>query len=420
MITHNGEAKIIGRHYQTGEMVTINLNGGVITGISCCDTAAGNASHRAAGKTTYEADGKTGYEADGKPTDRSAGTGLIISPGLCDLQVNGYAGLDLNTEPLLPEVVRDISAKLWEEGVTTFLPTLITNSTENLQRSLGSVAEACRLFPEAAGAVGGIHLEGPFISPENGARGAHPAEHVRPPDWDFFCRLQESCGGMIRIITLSPEWPGSAEFIKRAAESGVIVAIGHTSATPGQIREAVDAGATLSTHLGNGSHQMLHRHRNYLWEQLAADELYATIISDGFHLPDSLMKVFLRMKPGKTILVSDATGLTGMPPGDYQTHIGGEVTLTEGGKLHVRGNPDMLAGSGKSLLHCVQTLASRQLVTLAEALDMAGRIPYRLAGAGGDCFLGTGGVADIVILRQDDDRLGVVRTIKGGKTVFRL
>lgn len=382
------EMTITGRHYLSGKGVRITFDGAIISDVS--------------------------------ETGTSAGHEMIIAPGLCDLQVNGYAGLDLNTEPLFPETVRDISVKLWSEGVTTFFPTVITNSSENLRKSLKAIAEACRLYPEVAGAVGGIHLEGPFISPENGARGAHPAGHVRPPDWDLFCQLQESCDGMIRIVTLSPEWPGSAEFIRQAARNGVIAAIGHTSATPEQIREAVDAGATLSTHLGNGSHQMLPRHRNYLWEQLASDELYATIISDGFHLPYSLMKVFLRMKPGKIILVSDATSLTGMPPGDYVTHIGGEVTLTGGGKLHVRGNPDMLAGSGKSLLHCVQTLASRGLTSVAEALDMAGRIPYRMAGVPGDCFLGPGGVSDIVLLTQEDDGLQIVRTIKRGKTVFRL
>jgi N-acetylglucosamine-6-phosphate deacetylase len=223
---------------------------------------------------------------------------------------------------------------------------------------------------------------------------------------------------MIRIITLSPEWPEAAAFIRRAAEGGVTVAIGHTSATPEQIRGAVAAGATLSTHLGNGSHQMLPRHRNYIWEQLAADELYASMISDGFHLPDAVMKVFMRMKPGKIILVSDATALTGMPPGDYNTHIGGDVTLTEEGKLHVKGNPDMLAGSGKSLLHCVETLAAKGLATMARALEMAGRTPYKLAGLPGDCLPVRGGVADLVMLREDNGRLKVVRTIKSGITVY--
>ncbi len=387
MTRHNDDNIITGRLYLTGEAVRITLADDLIANM----------------EKAREGDDKS----------------LVIAPGLTDLQVNGYGGLDLNTDPLLPETVRDISVKLWSEGVTTFFPTIITNSSERIQNYVSVIADACSRFPEAAGAVGGIHLEGPFISPENGARGAHPVEHVRPPDWDLFCEWQEACGGMIRIITLSPEWPESADFIRRAAGSGVTVSIGHTAATPEQIREAVTAGATLSTHLGNGSHQMLPRHRNYIWEQLAADELYASIISDGFHLPDAVMKVFLKMKPGKIILVSDATGLTGMPPGDYNTHIGGAVTLTEAGKLHVKGNPDMLAGSGKSLLHCVETLVSKGLATLSEALDMAGRTPYRMAGMPGDCLPVRGGVADLVLLREESGGLQVVRTIKKGKTVYR-
>ncbi len=348
------------------------------------------------------------------------GSGYLIAPGLTDLQVNGYAGFDLNTEPLMPETVRGIAVRLWSEGVTTFFPTLITNSEGNMVRSVRAIAEACRQWPEAAGAVGGIHLEGPFISREEGARGAHPAEYVRPPDFELFSEWQEAAGGMIRIITLSPEWPGSADFIRKASASGVIVAIGHTAATPEQIREAIEAGATLSTHLGNGSHQMLPRHRNYIWEQLAADELFITFISDGFHLPDSVMKVFMRMKPERAILVSDSTNFTGMASGDYSTHIGGEVTLTGAGKLHIKGNPNMLAGSGKSLLHCVQTLASKGLTSLADALDMAGLIPYRMAGLPGDKLLTPGGVADLVLISKDNEELRIVRTIKGGETVFRL
>ena len=348
------------------------------------------------------------------------GSGYLIAPGLTDLQVNGYAGLDLNTEPLMPETVRGIAVRLWSEGVTTFFPTLITNSEGNMVRSVRAIAEACRQWPEAAGAVGGIHLEGPFISREEGARGAHPAEYVRPPDFELFSEWQEAAGGMIRIITLSPEWPGSGDFIRKASASGVIVAIGHTSATPEQINEAVEAGATLSTHLGNGSHQMLPRHRNYIWEQLAADELFITFISDGFHLPDSVMKVFMRMKPERAILVSDSTNFTGMASGDYSTHIGGEVTLTGAGKLHIKGNPNMLAGSGKSLLHCVHTLASKGLTSLADALDMAGLIPYRMAGLPGDKLLAPGGVADLVLISKDNEELRIVRTIRGGETVFRL
>lgn len=412
------EILISGRHYRTDEPVTVVVEGEVINFVNS--------------------------NPDG------AGGELIVAPGLADLQVNGYGGMDFNTTPLLPETVRDISVRLWQDGVTTFFPTLITNSDENLTASLQAIARACTLYPEAAATVGGVHLEGPFISPEDGARGAHPAEHVRPPDRELFSRWQEACGGMIRIITLSPEWPGAAEFIRWVTGSGVIAAIGHTAATPGQIRKAVEAGATLSTHLGNASHQMLPRHRNYLWEQLAADELFATIISDGYHLPDSVMKVFLRAKPGRIMLISDATGLTGMPPGDYTTHIGGEVTLTAGGKLHMKGLPDVLAGSGKSLLHCLHTLVSKGLVGRGEAFDMAARLPLalvagerapqagliaargaaRMASAGdagshihrsvpgNEGMLVAGAVADLIVLREEPDGMRVVKTIKRGRVVY--
>jgi N-acetylglucosamine-6-phosphate deacetylase len=382
------EHTITGRDYLTGKPVKVTMQEGII------------------------------IETEEIPPGSDAG--YIIAPGLTDLQINGYAGIDLNSNNLLPEAVRDISVRLWSEGVTTFFPTIITNSPGNITSSVSAVAQACRLYPEAAGAVGGIHLEGPFISPEEGARGAHPAEHVRPPDWQLFSEWQEACGGIIRIVTLSPEWPGTTDFIRRACASGVIVAIGHTAATPEMIREAVSAGATLSTHLGNGSHQMLPRHRNYIWEQLAADELYASFIADGFHLPDAVMKVFLRTKPGKTILVSDSTNFTGMPPGNYSTHIGGEVTLTEAGKLHMRGTPDVLAGSGLSLLHCVNTLAVKGLVSQAEALDMAGKYPYFFAGLPGDMFPASGAVADLIMLEETTGRLRVVKTVKFGKTVFEI
>lgn len=344
---------------------------------------------------------------------------IIVAPGLTDIQVNGYGGTDLNTWPLAPSAVRDVSVLLWRDGVTTWFPTFITNSDENLSEMVRAVDEACRRYPEAGSSVGGIHLEGPFITTEDGARGAHPLRYVRPPDWNMFCKWQEASGGRIKIVTMSPEWPDSNSFIEKCVSSGVTVSIGHTSATPEMIAEAVKAGASLSTHLGNASHQMLPRHRNYIWEQLASPELFISIITDGFHLPDSVMKVFLKVKQGKTVLISDSTQFTGMKPGEYKTHIGGDVVLTDDGKLHIKGFPDVLAGSGKSLLHCVQTLVSRKLSTLAEALDMAGMAPYRLTGLPGECQLAPGGVADMVLIKVERGALKIVRTIKAGETVFR-
>ena len=342
----------------------------------------------------------------------------IIAPGLVDLQVNGYAGIDLNGSSLKIDDIMHLTVRLWSEGVTSFFPTIITNSEENILQSVRLLAEACHVFPEAGNTIAGIHLEGPFISPDQGPRGAHPADSVRPPDWDLFCRWQDASMGMIKIITLSPEWPGTDDFIRKCVSSGVIVSIGHTSATPESIRSAVEAGATLSTHLGNASHQLLPRHRNYIWEQLAAEDLYITIISDGFHLPDAMMKVFLKVKPDKTILVSDSTNFTGMLPGDYSTHIGGEVTLTDQGKLHIKGRPDVLAGSGLSLLHCVNTLIKKDLTTPGNGWEMASVMPVKFVAPGKSHGLTKGAPADIDILELTPSGYSLNKTIKAGNIVY--
>jgi len=342
----------------------------------------------------------------------------IIAPGLVDLQVNGFAGIDLNSSPLSYSAVRELAARLWSEGVTTFFPTVITNSEANIFQSVKSIAEACSLYPEVRMTIGGIHLEGPFISPEEGPRGAHPAEFIQPPNWELFCRWQEASEGLIKLVTLSPEWPLSGEFIKKCVRSGIIVAIGHTAATPDAIRSAVESGATMSTHLGNASHQMLPRHRNYLWEQLAADELFITMISDGFHIPDAMLKIFLKVKPEKTILVSDSTMFAGMKPGNYSTHIGGNVTLTDTGKLHIQGKPDVLAGSGLPLLHCVNTLIQKNLLSPAEAWELASIRPAAFIGNYQCHSFSIGAPADIVIMELNNTGYRILKTIKSGKTVF--
>ncbi len=342
----------------------------------------------------------------------------VIAPGLVDIQVNGYANIDLNNEDLSVNDVRVLTEKLWSVGVTTYLPTLITNSSDRITRLLGTIYSACRSSEIIRDSIGGIHLEGPFISPADGPRGAHPLKFVRAPDWDLFSRWQEAASGMIRIITLSPEWPESKDFISRCVKSGVKVAIGHTSATGDMIRSAVDAGATLSTHLGNASHQMLPRHDNYIWDQLASDELYISMISDGFHLPDAVIKVFLKVKPGKTILVSDSTNFAGMPPGNYSGHIGSEVVLTPQGKLHMKGTPNVLAGSGLSLLHCVNTLVEKKITSLSEAWDMASIRPSDFLALYEKTGLVAGAPADMVFFEAKNKGLSVIKTVKSGITVY--
>lgn len=207
-----------------------------------------------------------------------------------------------------------------EKGCHYLLSTVITNSDKKISQILGAISEACRKDPLADRCIRGIHLEGPFISSEDGPRGAHGKSFVTSPNWELFQRWQEAAEGRIAFVTMSPEWPEADAFIRRCADSGVTVSIGHTNASPDQIRSAIGAGARVSTHLGNAAHLMLPRHPNYIWEQLAADELWACMIADGFHLPESVLKVFMKVKGDKTILVSDAVYLSGLEPGRYDAH----------------------------------------------------------------------------------------------------
>ncbi|GIP38360.1 hypothetical protein J31TS4_16400 [Paenibacillus sp. J31TS4] len=340
-----------------------------------------------------------------------------IAPGLVDLQINGYAGIDFNTPPVDPEAVRRVTRLLWAQGVTSYYPTVITNSEDAIAQSVRAIAEACEGDPLTAASVAGIHVEGPFISPVDGARGAHDKRYVQAPDWEMFQRLQEAAGGRIRILTLSPEWDGAPAFIEKCAASGVTVSIGHTVAEPEQIRAAVAAGARMSTHLGNGSLLMLPRHPNYIWEQLAQDELWPCMIADGFHLPESVMKVFLKAKPDQLMIVSDAVYLSGMEPGTYDTHIGGRVVLTPEGRLHTAENVKVLAGSAQMLPFNIENLVRLGLCSAEQAWEMASIRPAGFMGLPQAEGLAAGAPADVVLFRWQDDRLQLEQVYKQGVKV---
>lgn len=342
-----------------------------------------------------------------------------IAPGLVDLQVNGFAGIDLNSDGVSPDRVAALTRALLQVGVTSYLPTIVTATPEEIEARLSAVSAAICADRLTAACVAGIHLEGPFISPEDGARGAHPLAAVRPPDWNLFERWQEVAEGRIRIVTLSPEWPEAPAFIAKCRETGVIPAIGHTAATPEQIREAVAAGALLSTHLGNGAHALLPRHPNYLWEQLAADELWASFIADGFHLPDAVMKTIMRMKGERALLVSDSVALAGMPPGEYESAIGSKVVLTTEGRLHLAADSRLLAGSAQPLIAGIAHLVRSGLATLDRAWEMASLRPLRLLDRPGYQGIAIGAPADLVRFRcETDATVTIEQVVKSGEIVF--
>lgn len=325
-----------------------------------------------------------------------------VVPGFIDLQVNGYGGSDLNVDTPDPGEIIALAAKVAATGVTTFIPTVITASEEKILTVLRSVAVARRSNALVAAMVPYVHVEGPNISAVDGPRGAHPAGHVRPPSDREFARWQEASDGLVGMVTLSPHFAGVEEYIARLTAWGVHVAIGHTDATPEQIHRAVDAGARLSTHLGNGIAATIPRHPNVVWTQLAEDRMTATFIADGHHLPGDTLKAMIRAKGvERSILVSDAVALAGMPAGMYETAIGGRVELREDGRLGLAGTP-FLAGAAVALKECVARAVSLAGCSLADAVTMATRNPGRFVGGRG--FLQVGQRADIVRFTLDEDQ----------------
>ncbi len=309
-----------------------------------------------------------------------AGRWPWLGPGLLDVQVNGYGGQEFSAATLTPEKVQRISDAFAEFGVTRLCPTVTTETSAVMTHALRALRTACEASRELGRRLPGIHVEGPFITPQDGARGAHPAACIHPPDWDEFQRFQEAAGGRVRILTLSPEYEDSPAFIRRVADTGVIVSIGHTSASPEQIRAAVDAGARMSTHLGNGSHPMLHRLRNYVWEQMAEDRLVAGIIVDGHHLPPAVVKCMVRAKePQRCILVSDISGQAGQPPGRYASDFC-DVEILPDGKLVIAGQQELLGGAALPTNVCVANVMAFAGVDLATAMQMAARNPAELLG----------------------------------------
>lgn len=341
-----------------------------------------------------------------------------IAPGLTDLQVNGFQGFDFNSPQLSISDVVSCTRLLLAQGVTTYFPTVITHAPAHMQASLRTIAAACLQSDEAAACIGGIHLEGPFISPLDGPRGAHDRQFVQAPGWELFEAFYEASGSRIKIITLSPEWLEAVSFIRRCVERGVLVSIGHTAARSEQVEAAVQAGASLSTHLGNGAHPVLPRHPNYIWDQLASEGLAASFIGDGFHLPLSVIKTILQVKGPGAILVSDSVSLAGMPPGTYTTPVGGEVVLTAGGKLYLKNHPEMLAGSARSLIEAVGNLCSWFPDKKPLCWNLASLHPARLMGMLQQQGLTPGAPADMLLYKEKSGIFEVMATYKNGVPVY--
>jgi N-acetylglucosamine-6-phosphate deacetylase len=304
---------------------------------------------------------------------------LLFGPSLFDIQCNGFAGVDFNNPETTPTEINAAITAMSRFGTLRVFPTIITGGIDRMTRCLRSIHTSCVQYPSARKAILGIHLEGPFLSRLEGYRGAHSPTHVRRPSLQLVRRLQDAAAGKIRMITMAPELPGALKLIRQLKREGILVALGHTSADARCISQAVEAGAILSTHLGNATPSLLPRHANTVFAQLAEDRLGASFIPDGLHLPAPVLKTFLRAKsPGRIIFTTDSMAAAGAPPGVYTL---GNLSLRVSKDRVVRfpGGTNF-AGSSLTLNQAVANAVTIGGLAMADAWDAASIIPSSTLG----------------------------------------
>ena len=304
----------------------------------------------------------------------------IRTLGLCDIQLNGFAGIDFNNPNLNPEEFHRSMQALLRTGVTNVLPTLITADQGDLYRNFEALERARASSPIAQLMVQGYHLEGPFLNPAQGFAGCHPSQFMdQKPSWEKFASWQAASGGRIKLLTVAPEMPGVLELIDKCVESGVRVSLGHTNASHEDIRKAVDAGASLSTHLGNGVAQLLPKVDNPILSQLAEENLSASFIADGYHQKPHVLRVYIKAKGSdRTILISDGTAASGTVPGTY--YLGAtKIQSKPEGVVHLFGTQN-LAGSAATLLECLQNVITWYNISLEQGIRWGSIHPRQLLG----------------------------------------
>lgn len=345
--------------------------------------------------------------------------GMYVAPGLIDNQVNGFAGVSfsLGGSDLTVEGIVKATRELWKTGVTTYLPTLTTNSRKMMLDNLKLLNKAME-NEELAGSIPGFHLEGPYINPEDGYRGAHPIQFVRLPDWEEFMELYEASGRHILQITLAPEMEGALDFISRCTEMGIVVALGHHNAPAEIVTAAIDRGAKIATHLGNGAANMINRHHNPFWSQLADDRLHISIICDGFHLLPEEIRVFYKVKGvDKIVLTSDVTSFATLNPGMYQTQTGETIELTEEGLLHYP-EQNCLYGSASPLTKSVEYISKVTGCSLTDSIRMASANTAQVIGLDDRGRLEPGLNADLILFSLNDSKITIHKTFVNGEIVY--
>ena len=350
-----------------------------------------------------------------KPSKSGNHSQSYVAPGLIDVQINGYVGVDFSGPDLSVEGIRKATKALWKAGVTSYFPTVITSDIERIKTNFAILAKA-KEDPEIGASIPGFHLEGPYISPLPGFRGAHLEKYIKKPDWKEFQEIQKAAKGGIKIITLAPEIDGAIPFIRKCVASGITVSLGHHNGLAEDVARAVEAGAKMSTHLGNGCANEINRHNNPLWPQLSNDALTASIISDGFHLTREEVRTFYKAKGvDKTILISDALDLAGLPPGEYSR---GERTLLLTPNVVKLPKENVLAGAASPISKCVGRVMEFTECSLKNAIQMASTNPAEMFSLNERGTLQPGKRADLVLFTMDNDEMTIQRTFVAGETVY--
>jgi N-acetylglucosamine-6-phosphate deacetylase len=336
-----------------------------------------------------------------------------LSRGFFDMQINGYNGIDYSSNTLDIQKIQSLTKMLGASGTTKHVPTIITNSKELICKNLRTILDATISDSNIYHAIPAIHVEGPFISKEDGPRGAHDISFIRDPSIEELDAWQEASGNLLKLITIAPEAKNALEFTKEAVSRGIRIAIGHANPSDEQIDALIEAGATLSTHLGNGSHALLPRLKNHIWKQVADDRLTAGIISDGFHVPQSVLKTFLRTKGIENIiLVSDATLLGGKEPGQYRWgNI--DVEVFRDGHLGLLGTA-FLAGAGHLLDWDIKVFMDATGLPLNQVIPAVTINPAKALGVSfqsGDFQIGE--PANLIAFSVENNRLHVTNAWMG-------
>ncbi|MGV2332594.1 MAG UNVERIFIED_CONTAM: amidohydrolase family protein [Planctomycetaceae bacterium] len=300
------------------------------------------------------------------------------APGLFDLQLNGYRGIWFSSESLTADDVETVITDFARQGIAGCLPTLITNSREAIEHGLSVIRAARERSPLVRAMVPGCHVEGPWISPENGPEGAHPAGQVRAAEWVELQHWQQAAGGLVRLVTLAPEAPEPSTSCRDSPPAVSRQRLDIRPLLQALIHQAIDRGATLGTHLGNGCAGMVPRHDNVFWPQLADDRLSCSIIADGWHLPADMLSCILRCKSlERLVLTCDVSGFGGCSPGRYHTPAV-DVEVLPDGRIVVAGQTQFLAGSGATTGQCVAHFHAVTQLPPADIWKLASTNPRRL------------------------------------------